>query len=447
MKYNTNDLTSGNVLHTLLRFFWPLLLANLLQSLYGIVDMLVIGWYVGSIGLAAVSNASILIFVVTSLSIGIGTGGTVRIGYFVGADLRHRIKPTVDSMLTLSTIMSLAVTVALLAWLAPILTLLQIPKEAMRDASSYMTITTMGTVFVFGFNAASSLLRGLGDSQRPMHFIIVATVVNIVLDLLFVGPMNLGVKGAAYATIAAQAAACLISLRRLYFGLGNGRPAPCMTEAVPILKTGMATAIQLIVVNISYAWVAAMLNTYGVDVAAAAGIGIKINTFAAMPCWAFGNAITTMTSQCLGGQKIARAKTALRQGLGLNLLFSLTLVLTINGAAELILFLFNPDNSEVTRIGVRYLRLCCSVNCLLYCTMYTLDAFATGAGDAFVAMVNSLLDSFVIRLSLSWLLATHCELGYDGIFLAQALAPIVPAVIGMGYYLSGIWMRHHTTLR
>lgn len=438
------NLAAGSVPRTMLRFFWPLLVANLLQSLYGFVDMLVVGRFVGSAGLVAVGNAAMLGFVVTSLSIGLGVGGTVRIARHVGAGARDRIRPTVDTMLTLSVALSAAVTFAVLFALDSLLALLSIPPEAVADARAYTIVVTAGTVFVFGFNAAGSLLRGMGDSRRPMNFILLAAAVNICLDLLFVGPLGLGVVGAAYATVAAQAAACAAGTACLYRSSGSlraGRPAPRLSEAGPILRVGAATAAQLVVVNISYAVVTAMLNAHGVAVAAASGIGLKVNTFAAMPCWAFGFAVTAMAGQCLGARKNARAAKVLRWGLAFNLACSSILALAVNILAEPIMLLFAPGEHEVARIGVRYLRLCCSLNSLVYCAMYTFDAFATGAGDASVALLNSLLDSLAIRLALAWLLAVRWGWGYEGIFLAQALAPVLPAAIGAAYCLRGKWTR------
>ncbi len=437
-----NTLTVGSVPKSLLHFFWPLLLANILQSMYSIADMLVVGRYVGDIGLAAISNASMIAFVVTSLSIGLGTGGTVCLAHTIGAGKRDRIKPTIDSMLTISLGMSLVVTVVLLSWLEPLLVLLDVPAAAMKSAYDYMVIVGIGTVFVFGFNAAGSLFRGMGDSRRPMHFIILATLVNIALDYLLVGYLLMGVRGAAYATVIAQAAACMAAWVSLHRENKEERLTFSLAEASPILKIGAASAVQLVVVNISYTIVTAMLNRYGVAVAAASGIGIKVNTLAAMPCWAFGYAVTAMVGQNLGAGKSGRARVVLYYGLIFAVAFSAVLVLFANILAEPIMMLFTPGNEEVARIGVQYIRLCCSVNCLVYCSMYIFDAFATGAGDAALAMVNSLLDSFVVRLALAWLLGVQLGYGYEGMYIAQALSPILPAVIGVAYFFRGRWKRH-----
>lgn len=436
---SNDNLTTGNITHKLWHFFWPLLLANLLQSLYSVIDMAVVGRFVGSVGLAALSNASMIIFVTTSLALGVGIGGTVCIAKRVGENNRKQLKPIADTMLTLSVIFSLFVSGGLVFWLRPLLQALEVPATALGDAFSYTAIVTAGYVFVFAFNAAAALLRGMGDSRTSMAFIMVATIVNVVLNLLLVG--SLGVQGVAYATVAAQAAACFGANISLYSRLENKRPAPSLREAIPILKAGTASAVQLIAVNISFTLVTAILNLYGVEVAAASGIGLKLNTFAAMPCWAFGNAITAMTSQCLGAGKIDRAKATLMHGLGLNLVCTAALVSVIAVAAEPLVQFFAPHNPEVLRIGVRYIRLCCSVNCLVYCTMYTFDAFATGAGHASIAMVNSLLDSFFVRLSLGWLLSVYWGYGFEGMYIGQALSPLVPAAVGISYYLSEKWKK------
>ena len=172
-----------------------------------------------------------------------------------------------------------------------------------------------------------------------------------------------------------------------------------------ILKVGLPTATQMVVVNTAYLLVTGMLNPFGTAVAAASGVGLKINTFAGMHCWAIGQAITAMVGQCVGAGQIRRARQVVRSGLLLNLAVTAAVVVTVQFLAEPLIRLFDSTSPGMIRVGVLYLRLCCGVNSLVYAAMYTLDSFAIGVGAAHVAMVNALLDAVVVRLPVGWLLA------------------------------------------
>ena len=194
------------------------------------------------------------------------------------------------------------------------------------------------------------------------------------------------------------------------------------------------------VLNLSYLLVTGMLNGYGVAVAAAAGVGLKVNSFAAMPCWAVGQAVTTMAGQNLGAGDTGRAEETAKSGLRLALLVTAASILAVQLFTAQIIGLFNTD-PEVVREGVFYLRVCCSFNSLVYAVMYTFDSFATGAGDSLFAMLNAMLHSVVMRLSLSWLLSVPLGLGFAGLCWGECLSPLLPFVFGILYFRSGRWRR------
>ena len=282
-----------------------------------------------------------------------------------------------------------------------------------------MRILCAGTVFVFGYNAVCALMKGLGDSKSPLYFVAVAAAVNIFLDLLLVGPLRMGTEGAAYATIFSQGVSLVISvvyLRRkeFLFDFKLKSFALRKEKLAVILKVGLPTAVQMAVVNISYLLITGMLNTFGVSVAAASGIGLKINTMAGMPCWAIGQAITTMAGQNMGAQNVDRVKKT-----------------------EHLIMLFDPSSADVVRDGVLYLRICCSANSLVYAVMYTFDSFAIGVGSANIAMCNAFLDAMILRLPVCWLLAFPLQMGFAGVYIGQAVSPVLPAVVGAVYFLRG----------
>jgi putative MATE family efflux protein len=293
----------------------------------------------------------------------------------------------------------------------------------MNDGCDYMQIICMGTIFVFGYNAVCSLMKGFGDSKSPLYFVAVATIVNIVLDLLLVGPLGMGTKGAAYATIFSQGVSLLISIfhlkrKNFIFDFKLKSFAIQKEKLIVILKVGLPTAIQMLVVNISYLLITGMLNTFGVSVAAASGIGLKVNTFAGMPCWAVGQAVTAMVGQNMGAQNIERVKKTTKSGLLINVCVTLIAVVLVQLFSENVIMLFDPVGTDVIKEGVLYLRICCSINSLVYAVMYTLHSFAIGIGSANVAMCNALLDAVVVRLPICgcWHLSFKWDLHRPGGF-------------------------------
>ncbi len=446
MKNQNTDFTQGGIARHLVRFSLPLFMANLLQSLYGVVDMLVVGRIVGDTGLTAISNASMISFIINSFSIGLTMGGTVLAAQYKGAGDDRSQQQAIGTLFSMSILLSIVITlVAALAY-RPIFLALKVPAEAMRETCDYMRIIVLGTICTFGYNAVCSILKGMGDSRSPLLFVGIATGINIILDILLVGPVGLGTKGAAYATVLSQGVSCGIAVlhlrrQRSIFDFRWESFRIRMDMLKELLRIGLPSAIQMVVVNISYLLVTGMLNVYGTGIAAASGIGLKVNTFAAMPCWAIGQTVTAMVSQNMGAKDTDRIRRIVKTGLVVNLMATGVTVLLVQVFATQIISIFNPSSLEAIKTGVMYLRICCSVNSLVYAAMYTFDAFAIGIGTATLAMFDSLLDSVVVRLFLSWSLSICAGMGFLGIYVAQALSPILPALVGASYFLYGRWRR------
>ena len=441
------NLLSGSVPKKLAAFAFPLLLANILQSFYNVVDMLVVGQIVGDTGLAAINNASKLCYIINSICIGMTMGGAVLIAQYKGANDKKGQAETFQTLAILSFVSALLVTVIGLTFYQSLFRVLNVPADAYQDACDYMKIICWGTIFVFGYNAVCSVLKGLGDSKSPLYFVGIATIINIVLDILLVGPFGMGTAGAAYATITAQGISFVISIfylrkHKVFFSADVHKKFTLqMDKLVSILKVGLPTAIQMVVVNTAYLLVTGMLNQFGTSVSAASGVGLQINTFAGMPCWAIGQAVTAMVGQCMGAGEIKRARKVVKIGLLLNISVTLVVVIGVQVFAEQLILLFGSTSAEVINDGVYYLRVCCGVNSLIYAAMYTLDSFAIGVGAANIAMVNALLDAVIVRLPVSWLLAFTLNMGFPGIYYGQALSPILPAIVGFLYFQNKGWER------
>lgn len=298
---------------------------------------------------------------------------------------------------------------------------------------------------MFGYNAVCSVLKGLGDAKSPLCFVGIATIINVILDIILVGSFEMGTVGAAYATITAQGISFVISLlylqrRKVFFSAAeHGKFTLQWDKLTAIIKVGLPTAIQMVVVNTAYLLVTGMLNQFGTSVSAASGVGLQINTFAGMPCWAIGQAVTAMVGQCMGARQIERARKVVKISLVMNIAVTLIVVIGVQLFAEPLILLFGSTSPEVVNDGVYYLRICCGINSLIYAAMYTLDSFSIGVGAANVAMFNALLDAVIIRLPVSWFLAFTLCMGFPGIFYGQALSPVLPAIVGLLYFKSRKW--------
>lgn len=441
------NLLTGSVPKRLVAFAFPLLLANLLQSFYNVADMLVVGRTVGEAGLAAISNASKLCYIINSICIGLTMGGAVLIAQYKGANDKKGQAETFQTLALVSLASALLVTVVSLAFYQPLFQVLGIPADAYQAACDYMKIICWGTVFVFGYNAVCSILKGLGDSRSPLYFVGIAAFVNVILDILLVGPLEMGTAGAAYATITAQGISFVISIFYLrkhkvfFYADGQKKFTLQMDKLIAILKVGLPTAFQMAVVNTAYLIVTGMLNQFGTSVSAASGIGLQINTFAGMPCWAIGQAVTAMAGQCIGAGQIKRARKVVKMGLLLNVSATLVVVSGVQIFAEQLILLFGSSSPQTVKDGIYYLRVCCGINSLVYAVMYTLDSFEIGIGSANIAMLDALLDTVIVRLPVSWLLAFSLNMGFPGIYCGQALSPIIPAIVGFLYFRSKGWER------
>ena len=429
-------------------FALPMLLGNILQSCYNMVDMAVVGQFVGREALAAVSNTSMICFISNSICIGFTVGGNVLVAKYRGANNLSAQRDTIRTLFALSSLGGILLTALNYLLYIPVLRLMNTPTEAMPYAIEYMSVICAGNLFVFGYNAVSSVMRGLGDSRRPLYFVAVTAGVNIVLDYVFVAFFRWGVGGAAIATVLAQFASCFVALWTLHrqgkkskdFVFHFDRYSFAIDKALchSLLRLGLPTAFRSAALNLSYLVVTAMFNGYGTAAAAAAGIGLKVNTFVAMPAWAAGQAVSIMAGHSMGANDPSRAAKTARKGILVSLLFTGIFLSLIHLFVRPFLGLFTSD-AEVVELGVLYLRVACSVNFIPYVVMNLLDNFATGVGAPFVAMFNTLLHSVVIRLGLSLLLTFPFHYGFMGLCVAESVSPVVPCIVGLIFFFRGRW--------
>ncbi|WP_251230339.1 MATE family efflux transporter [Adlercreutzia aquisgranensis] len=438
------SLLEGSATRRLAAFSAPLVAANILQYVYQFVDMGVVGNVVGESGLVAVSNASAIVFIISSIAIGLMSGCTVAVGDRVGARDEQGQRRAFAASLGVALLGAAATTLAGYALAKPIFALMGVPDASLAPTAAYLEVVSLGAVGLFLLNAACAFLRAQGDSAGPLAIMAFSAVANVVLDVALIAGASLGVVGAAIATVVAQGAGAVFALwlarrrygcaRCLLRSMRDARErGKAVAAARDVLRVGAPMAVQQAVINLSYVFVTAWLNSYGPAIAAASGVGLKISTVAGLPCWGIGQAISAAVSQSIGAGMPKRAVAFARSGCLMSVVVTVCIQVAVQLGAEGLVSLFGESDRELTEAAILYLRITCSVNGVFYAAMYALDSFALSSGAPKLALANSFIDAFAVRAGLAWLLSAPLGFGFVGIYAAQAAAPVLPALIGFVY--------------
>jgi len=436
------NLTEGNVVKQLLMFALPFMLSNLVQSLYNVADMLIVGRYNGAIGISGVNIGGQVTFLMTNIVIGLCTGATVVIAQYLGIDDKKAIKETMGTLLTTLLVVGIFLSALMLIISTPILHLMKTPEESFMEARGYLDITILGTLFIFGYNALSAVMRGMGDSRRPLYFVTIACVCNIALDFLLVGGLHMGARGAAIATVISQGlsmALCIIYLKRndfvFDFKLSSFR---FHQERLNILlKIGIPTSIQNVINNLSFLVMTAVVNDFGVMASAAVGVVGKFNSFAILPGIAVGSSISAMAAQNIGAGRNDRARHTLKTGLVLANCISIPIFLLAFFFPEPIIRVFS-DEPEMIQAGAVYMGTFCFDYLLAPC-VFCIAGIITGAGHTKVSSTISILSAVGLRIPIAILCGTVLDMGLSGVGLGAPLASGGALLFALYYYLSGKW--------
>ena len=440
------DLTKGSVSKQLIKFAIPFLLSNLLQAFYSVADMIIVGNYTGKIGIAAVNIGSQINILVTGAALGLAIGGTVLIAQYGGMGKYDEQKKTIGTLFTLYMIVGAVMTVAMLFLWSPLLNVLRTPKEAFSQAKDYYIICMAGLLFTFAYNVISAVLRGLGDSKRPLYFVLIAAIGNVVGDIILVGPCNMGAAGAAYATVGAQALSVILSLIYLFknkffeeYHKSDFRIDKDKAKA--ILKIGLPSSVQQVVVSFSFLTLTTLVNSLPNAVVASAcqGIGGKVNSFAILPALAMSSAVSSMAGQNIGAGEVKRAKKTMLTGMVIA--FSITMVVfaIVERFPEFIISLFDKD-PEVISVGKEYMRYI-ALDYLFVPFVFCMNGLAIGAGYTNFALFNACFSSILVRVPLAYIVVNLTSLGFNGVGIATGLASFASIIVGAIFVISGKWKK------
>lgn len=440
------DFTQGNVGKLLVRFSLPFLLSNFIQACYNVADMFIVSMYNGAESLSGVNIGGQITNIVVMLTIGLAQGGTVLVAQYFGAKKLKDVSDTIGTILSFLMLLSIGITVVMLALSQPILRLIQTPVESFSEALAYLRICLMGNIFIFGYNAVSAIQRGMGDSKRPLVFVSIACVINIGLDLLFVGPFGMGAAGAALATVISQGTSMLMAMVYLHnnkfvfdFKLKSFRIH--WDKVKLIFRIGLPSGVQGILVNLSFLLMTALVNGFGVFASAAVGVVGKFNSFAIMPANAMSMSVSSMSAQNIGAGAHDRAKRSLYYGIGIAFTLGLIMFLISQFFPAQIIGIFS-DEVNVIDPGVAYLRGF-SFDYLLVPFTFCMMGLINGSGHTTFSLFSGLLTSVLLRVPLAWILS-RTSLGLTGIGLAAPLATLGGVVLCSWFIVSGRWMRNVT---
>lgn len=446
------DLTEGNEGRQILKFAIPMLIGNVFQQLYNVVDSIVVGKYIGSTALAAVGASFPLIFTMSAMFGGITIGGSVLVSQYFGAKNFDKVKVTSDTLQIFLLVSAALLSILFFAFSRPLFMLLGIPPEVLPQAVQYYDVviltTTIPTFAVFGISA---ILRGVGNSKTPVYFIVISLVINMILDILFVLGFGWGVLGVAWAT----AIAVLISWLALWYYLNykgesiirfnlNYKKWKFDWENFKLsLRIGLPSGIQQTLVGLGSMALLSIVSPFGVGVLAAYTAAGRVDMFVSMPSMNLAAALSSFVGQNLGADRLDRVKRGLRATLKYSTLICLflTAIVLIFGGEIMRLFTdpSSPHFHEVVKVGREYLVIITSFY-IVFSTMFVVNGVTRGAGATFVPMLITTLSLWVVRVPLAWVLSR--EMGPTGIWWSIPIGWSIGLAGAVLYYKSNKWLKH-----
>ena len=440
----SKDFTSGNIPRQLLLFSLPFMASNALQVLYSTIDMVIVGKFVGTAGLSAVSQSSQIMNFSTMVCLGFANAGQVLISQALGARKKREMNNVIGTLF--GFVMALSIFLSALVLLArhPILDLMNIPAESYDMAMDYLVICTAGLIFTAGYNMVSAVLRGMGDATRPFIFIGIASAVNLILDILFTGMLGWGVAGAAWATIIGQAASFLFSLfdlwrKRAQFGFEFHKETfiPNKKYVGMIATLGTPMAIQSGFINLSMLFVNSLINSVGLVESATFGVGIRIDDIINKISQGIQYAAMPMISQNIGAGQKKRAKQVVWHSIVIASIFTMVCMLLYIVIGKQLFMMFSDDPAVHSMSSSFIMAILWMFPALA--VMRGSGAFIQGIGNARLSMLLALFDGVILRIGLSWLFGIVFGWGFFGFVLGYGLAPYGFAIPALIYFLVGGW--------
>lgn len=448
LNFSNIDMTKGTPWKGILAFSIPMLIGNIAQQLYSTVDSIVVGQYVGDNALAAVGSSMPILNMLLVLFIGISAGATVMVSQYFGARQSEDLSGTIGNCITITALCSIFLMIVTPPIIKPLLEMLNTPKSIIDDCTSYLTISMFGIAGVAYYNILGGILRGLGDAIYPLVFLIVATIVNIILDILFVTQFDMGVAGVAYATIIAQAISAILCLVRLanMKDLFNLTIKDLKTKKVyvsKVVKLGLPSGLTQAIMSSAMIIVQSLTNSFGELFIAANIIIMRVDGFAMMPNFSFGTAMTTYAGQNVGAKQIDRVSKGAKQGTLIAVVCStvITACILVFGKYLMAIFTKTPELVDMSNRLMRIL----AIGYIAMAVTQSLSGIMRGAGDTMTPMWISLITTVAMRIPLAYgisFLTRTPELPYgikECIQISLVCTWVFGAILTSIFYAKGKW--------
>ena len=440
-KGNT-DLTEGKVWKVIVRFAVPLLVGNLLQQFYNITDSIIVGQFLGKEALAAVSASFFIYYFIISLVIGVGSGTTVVISQLFGAKQYQKVQLAFSSFFIFMLVGGIILSIAGIIFAEPVFRLNNTPEEVIPQAVAYFRIYIGGTFLFVTFNSIISILRGVGESVRPMLFILITTVLNIAFDLLFILVFKWGIEGAARATVVSQGIGMCIALAYV----NNTHPLLSIKKQDMLfdwklfkesLKIGLPTSVQQCAIALGLIALLGIVNSFGTNTLTAYGAAGKIDTIITQAVLTLSGALAAFCGQNIGAGRLDRVKKGVQFTMYTNIALGLLTFAAVYLFGNEMMRIFTKD-IDVVAIGKEYL-LIIGGFFIVHGALNVYNGALRGAGDTLFPMITSLVCLWLIRIPLAYYLSSW--LGRNGIWWAIGISITIGLIVTFVYYKMGFWKR------
>ena len=442
-----HNFSEGNIPKQLIMFASPLFLSSLMQIIYNAVDMIVVGQKLGQVGLSAVSVGGDISHFLTFFAMGFSNAGQILISQYIGAKQQDKLGRFISTMFTTLMGCAVGVSAVCLALRHTFLQLMNTPAAAYDGALAYSTVSMVGLVFIYGYNSGSAVLRGMGDSRHPFIFISIASLLNILLDILFVMVLPFGCMGAALATVISQGISFVLCASYLYrnrseigidFTLHNFTN-PDKDMFLSLIKLGLPMAIKSASIQISKLFVNSFINSFGVAVSAFAGIANKIASISNLVSNSVNTAGSSMVGQNIGAEKYDRVPKIMLTVAAITFTVAITMSILFCTFPLQLFGIFSREK-EVLDIALEYLPIAVLMFFGSACRAPA-NALINGSGNYKMNFATAIFDGIVMRIGLAVLFGIVLNWGYLGFWLGDALAGFTPLVIGIVFFISGKWKK------
>lgn len=438
------DLTQGNETKVIVKFAIPMMIGNIFQQLYNLVDAVIVGKFVGKEALSAVGVSFPLMFLLDSLIIGFAIGGTILVSQFFGSKQEDKLVKTSDTLQIVLFFSALVITFIGIFFSKFIFKLVNLPQELVPMAVKYFNIIMLGNVGAFGYNALSAILRGLGDSKTPLYFIIVAEVTNIIGDILFIVVFKMGVAGAAWATVLSFYISYIIAiiyLNKKHKIISTHLKLKFDKEIFSkILKIGLPSSGQMLIISLGNVLIFTIINLFGTNVIASYSAASRLNAFAIMPAMFFSNALTAFVGQNFGAKISHRIFNGLKSTIIINSAISIAFTIIVQLLPNFLMKLFAND-ADVIKIGVEYFKIV-SPFYIVFSVMFSFSAVYRGMGNTIIPMYITFVALWLVRfpvtaffsLKIDWNALNFIPANYKGLWWGEPFGWTLGMIVTLIYF-------------